>query len=322
MLSSFSVFFLSVAVLIGFLLDQVVGDPRHWPHPVIGIGKFIDVLERHLNLGTPKTRRWHGVLLTFLVVGGSYLLTWMVVLGANALHPLVGLGVSAYLIFTTLASKSLLDAGKSVLAPLLDGDLSVARKRLSWLVSRDTENLSEGEIVRGTIETLAENFVDGILSPLLYAALGGAPLAMAFKAVSTLDSMVGYRNERYEDFGWFSARTDDWANYVPARLCVPILLLAGWLRRMPIGHAYRIWKRDASGHPSPNGGNPESIVAGLLGVRLGGINSYHGKTHHRAEMGDALHPVNASDIVHCRHLVHTATWLTLLPILMLALVVS
>lgn len=313
---------ISTAVLIGFLLDQIIGDPRSWPHPVVGIGKVIDFLEHHLNKGSTEARRRNGVLLTTLVIGGSYLLTWAVVLGANALHPLVGMGVSAYFIFTTLAGKSLLDAGQSVMEPLKNGDLSGARQRLSWLVSRDTGHLSEGEVVRGTVETLAENFVDGILSPLFYAALGGAPLAMAFKAASTLDSMVGYRNEQYEDFGWFSARTDDWANYVPARLSVPILLLAGWFLRMPLRHAYRMWKRDASGHPSPNGGNPESVVAGLLGVRLGGINSYHGKTHHRAEMGEALHPVNASDISHCRRLVQTATWVSILPVLILAHVVG
>jgi adenosylcobinamide-phosphate synthase len=310
-----------VAVLIGFLLDQLIGDPRSWPHPVVGIGKVIAFLERRLNLGSPEVRRRHGILLTFLVVGGSYLLTWAAVWGAKALHPLLGLGLSSYFIFSTLAGKSLLDAGQSVVEPLKLGDLGEARQRLSWLVSRDTRNLSVGEIVRGTVETLAENFVDGILSPLFYAALGGAPLAMAFKAISTLDSMVGYRNERYEEFGWFSARTDDWANYLPARLAVPILLLAGRLRKLPVQHAYRIWKRDASGHPSPNGGNPESIVAGLLGIRLGGINIYHGKPHHRAEMGDALHPVNPSDIVQCRLLVRTATWLSLLPALLLAYMV-
>ncbi len=312
---------LPVTILIGFILDQVIGDPRSWPHPVVGIGNLISLLERKLNHGSPKVRRRNGVLLTFLIVGGSYLLTWAAVSAANLVHPLLGLAISAYFIFTTLACKSLLEAGQSVLVPLLKGDLKEARTRLSWLVSRDTSNLSEAEIARGTVETLAENFVDGILSPLVYAALGGAPLAMAFKAVSTLDSMVGYRNERYEAFGWFSARTDDWANYVPARLSVPILLLAGWVRGMSVSHAYRMWKRDASGHPSPNGGNPESVVAGLLGIRLGGINIYHGRTHHRAEMGEALHPVTSKDIVRCRQLVQTATWISLIPILIAAYIV-
>ena len=320
MIETLSLFWavLPVVVIIGFILDQVIGDPRSWPHPVVGIGNAITILESRFNQGSSEARRRNGVWLTFLIVGGSYLLTWAAVLVANTFHPILGLIISAYFIFTTLAGKSLLEAGQSVLVPLQKGDLSEARTQLAWLVSRDTANLSEEEISRGTVETLAENFVDGVLSPLFYAALGGAPLAMAFKAVSTLDSMVGYKNERYEEFGWFSARTDDWANYVPARLSVPILLLAGWLRRMPVGHAYQIWKRDASGHPSPNGGNPESVVAGLLDIRLGGINIYHGQTHHRAEMGDALHSVNALDILHCRQLVQTATWLSLMPALFLA----
>ncbi|SDG93849.1 adenosylcobinamide-phosphate synthase [Desulfosporosinus hippei DSM 8344] len=320
MIETFSWFgaVLPMVVLCGFILDQVIGDPHSWPHPVIGIGKGISFLEEKLNQGSPKVRRQNGVLLTLVVVGGSYLLTWGAVSLANFFHPILGFAFSIYIVFTTLAAKSLLDAGQNVLVPLTKGDLSEARIQLSWLVSRDTTNLFEGEIARGTVETLAENFVDGILSPLFYAALGGAPLAMAFKAVSTLDSMVGYKNERYLDFGWFSARTDDWANYLPARISVPILLLAGKLRRMSVAHAYRMWKRDASGHPSPNGGNPESVVAGLLGIQLGGINIYHGKTHHRAEMGDALHPVNATDIVRCRQLVKTATWLSLIPALVLA----
>jgi len=313
---------LPITVFIGFILDQLIGDPRSWPHPVVGIGKGISILESRLNLGPAEIRRRNGVLLTLLIVGGSYLFTWGAISLANIFHPILGFVFSAYLIFTTLAGKSLLDAGQNVLIPLLKGDLSEARTQLSWLVSRDTTNLSEGEIVRGTVETMAENFVDGILSPLFYAALGGAPLAMAFKAVSTLDSMVGYRNDRYEEFGWFSARTDDWANYLPARLSVPILLLAGRLRGMSVNHAYQMWKRDASGHPSPNGGNPESVVAGLLGIRLGGINIYHGKPHHRAEMGDALHPVNATDIVRCRQLIKTATWLSLIPTLIVAYIAT
>jgi adenosylcobinamide-phosphate synthase len=314
-------YYLLYAVFFGFLLDQLLGDPPQWPHPIVGIGKAVAGLERLLNHGSQTARRLKGVLLTIIVVGGTYLLTYFVVRAANAVHPLLGLAVNAYLIFTTLAAKSLLDAGRAVLVPLTKGELQEARSKLSWFVSRDTSQLSEDEIVRGTIETLAENFVDGILSPLLYAALGGAPLAMAFKAISTLDSMVGYRNEQYEHFGWFSARFDDWANYIPARLSVILLLFAGFLKHLPVNSAFKIWKRDASSHPSPNGGNPESIVAGLLGVRLGGINIYHGRPHHRAEMGESLHPMNSADIIVCRQLVRTATWLSLIPALGLAFLI-
>lgn len=309
---------LPAALILGFILDQCLGDPRNWPHPVVGIGKVIDFLEERLNVGSPESRQKGGIILTLSVVGGSYLLTWVVVWGASALHPILGMLVSAYLIFTTLACKSLLDAGRSILAPLKKGDLSEARLRLSWFVSRDTQKVSEGEVVRGTIETLAENFVDGILSPLIYAAIGGAPLAMAFKAISTLDSMVGYKNDRFRSFGWFSARTDDWANYVPARLSVPILIFAGWIWRMPVVHAYKIWKRDAKSHPSPNGGNPESVVAGLLGIQLGGFNSYHGELHHRAEMGEVLHPMNFKDIMRCRQLIQTATWISIIPVVIIS----
>ncbi|KLU65343.1 cobalamin biosynthesis protein CbiB [Desulfosporosinus acididurans] len=307
--------YLTLTVFLGFVCDQIIGDPSNWPHPVVMIGKIIAFLEGKLNHGPGNSRRRKGVLLTVLVVSGSYLVTWAIIYGAKTIHPILGFIISAYFIFTTLAGKSLPDAGQSVLKPLEQRNMEEARVKLSWFVSRDTSNLSEKDIVRGTLETLAENFVDGILSPLFYAALGGAPLAMAFKAVSTLDSMVGYRNEQYEDFGWFSARTDDWANYIPARLSVFFLLLAGWFQRLPVRRAYKIWRRDASGHPSPNGGNPESIVAGLLGVQLGGINIYHGRPHHRAEMGDVLHDSNFKDIILCQKLIRLATWLSLLPAL-------
>ncbi len=168
---------------------------------------------------------------------------------------------------------------------------------------------------------MAENFVDGILSPLFFAALGGAPLAMAYKAVSTLDSMVGYRNQRYENFGWAAARSDDWANFLPARLCVPILLTAGTVLKLPVKYAWHTWQRDAAKHPSPNGGNPESIVAGLLGIRLGGVNIYHGQEHYRAEMGEARHRATFQDISRCLSLIRVAAWLALIPILALSALV-
>jgi adenosylcobinamide-phosphate synthase len=300
----------SSTLLAGFLLDQVIGDPPGWPHPVIMMGKVIAWLEKILNRGSRFVRRFYGALLTLCLVAGSFVLTAFLIGLIKEISFGLGVVVEVILLATTLAGKSLLDAGNHVLIPLRAGDIQEARKRLGGFVSRDTTNLTEGEIARGTVETLAENFVDGILSPLFYMAVGGAPLAMAFKAVSTLDSMIGYRNERYEDFGWFAARTDDWANYIPARLSVGILLVAGWLWKMPVAHALKIWKRDAKSHPSPNGGNPESVVAGLLEIQLGGINIYHGKVHHRAEMGDPLHELGWQDILRCQTLVRTATWLS------------
>jgi adenosylcobinamide-phosphate synthase len=305
-------------LLLAFLLDQIIGDPAGIPHPVVLMGKVVAYLEKRLNNGLAYIRRQRGVFLTVFLAGGSYLLTWSLLQALGYLHPLLQSGAEIYLISTTIATKSLLEAGRGVLAELQKPDLEQARRRLSWLVSRDTRDLPEADIVRGTVETLAENFVDGILSPLFFAALGGAPLAMAYKAVSTLDSMVGYRNERYRDFGWFSARSDDWANYLPARLCVPLLLAAGALSGYPVQEAWQIWQRDAGKHPSPNGGNPESVVAGLLGIRLGGINIYDGQKHYRAEMGEARHKATARDIGKTLSLIQQAAWLSLIPVLLLA----
>lgn len=298
------------AFLSGFLLDQILGDPRGWPHPVVGMGKVISWVEKKLNCGTRQFRRISGALLTLFLVSGSFIITAAIIAGAARIHPWLGKTLEVLLLSSTLAGKSLLGAGKTVLKPLQQENLPEAREKLGWLVSRDTRNLSEAEIVRGTVETLAENFVDGILSPLFYMAIGGAPLAIAFKAVSTLDSMIGYKNERYQDFGWFAARTDDWANYIPARLSVIFLLLTGGMKKLPVRHAYQIWKRDAKAHPSPNGGNPESVAAGLLGVRLGGINIYYGESHHRAEMGDPLHELTWRDILACERLIYSAAWLS------------
>lgn len=294
---------------LGFLCDQIIGDPPKWPHPVIFMGKFIAWYEKKFNWGSPRRRRFWGAVLTILTVGGGFLLTYGIIWIGKFLSPIVGLVIEVLLLSTTLAGKSLLDAGKAVLAPLQRGDLEEGRTKLSWFVSRDTSQMGEEEITRGTIETLAENYVDGILSPLIYMALGGAPLAMAFKGVSTLDSMIAYRNERYEDFGWFAARLDDVANYIPARISVILLLVAGWLHRKPVVHAYKIWRRDAKGHPSPNGGNPESVMAGLLGIQLGGNNIYHGQVQYRAVMGDSLHKQTWRDIMGCQKVIRTGTWL-------------
>lgn len=294
---------------LGFLFDQIVGDPPKWPHPVIAMGKIIAWYEKRFNHGSARARRFKGALLTILLVVGSFLATASLLWVTKQISVLLGLAVEVLIISSTLAGKSLLDAGNYVLKPLREGNLAEARIKLGWFVSRDTTNLTEGEIARGTVETLAENFVDGILSPLFFMIIGGAPLAMAFKAVSTLDSMIGYRNERYEDFGWFAARADDWANYLPARLSVGILLLAGLIYKLPVGHALKVWRRDAKSHPSPNGGNPESTVAGLLEVQLGGKNIYHGRIQHRAEMGDPLHELTWLDIVNSQKLIRLATWI-------------
>ncbi|MHB8172686.1 MAG: adenosylcobinamide-phosphate synthase CbiB [Thermincolia bacterium] len=285
-------------VAAAYLIDLVVGDPRWLPHPVVIIGKGISLLEAFL-------RRWaaplvglrgSGVLLMVLMVAGSYLVTWAAVEGLTLIHPYLGLAAGVWLISTTIAAKGLAQAGLEIRNLLTQGDLAGARVKVGWIVGRDTHNLDEGEITRATVETVAENIVDGIVAPLFYAFIGGAPLAMAYRATNTLDSMVGYKNEKYIDFGWVSARFDDLVNYIPARLTGILLVLAAWIYGLNGRRAITMQLRDASKHPSPNSGYPESAVAGALGIRLGGQNYYGGQASFRAYMGEALEPLEGRHI--------------------------
>lgn len=212
------------------VIDWIIGDPK-WPtHPVIRIGRLIRWLERLLAperfAAKPKVVKQLGVALTAITLLISFGSTWGIVLTADALHPWLGYAVSAWLISTTLAVKGLKDAAVLVYRPLVMGRLDEARKYVGYIVGRDTAELDEREASRATIETVAENTVDALVSPLLFALIGGAPLAMLYRATNTLDSMVGYRNEKYVHFGWCSARTDDWLNYIPARLTGVMLTIS------------------------------------------------------------------------------------------------
>ncbi|PSL46917.1 adenosylcobinamide-phosphate synthase [Salsuginibacillus halophilus] len=276
-------------------LELILGDPKRIPHPVIMMGKVIQRLERSLNSG--RRRCLKGCALALIVPLGAAVVAIIVLLAAYWVHPLLFLFCHMYFVWTTIAIRGLQTAALHVYAPLREGDLLTARERLSWIVGRDTDGLNEGEIARGTVETVAENTSDGITAPLFWAAVGGAPLAFAYRAVNTLDSMVGYPNERYQAFGWASARLDDAVNWLPARLTAFTMWISSWVipgsRRIL---ALRITLRDAPKHPSPNGGWGEAMVAGLLGVQLGGVNMYEGEVSHRALLGEASRPLAAADI--------------------------
>ena len=210
-----------VLIIFAIAIDLVVGDPRSLPHPVVLMGRFISAFERLWNRGTAQQRRVSGFLLTTIVVGGVWAISWLALALLERLHPGLALIAELWLLSTALAIKGLGDAARAVIQPLTQGDLPAARKALGMIVGRDTQNLDEAEITRGTVETVAENTVDGITAPLFFALIGGAPLALAYKAVNTLDSMVGYKNQRYADFGFASAKLDDLANWVPARTAPP-----------------------------------------------------------------------------------------------------
>jgi len=269
------------------LLDLILGDPRRLPHPVVGIGKMISALEKVLRR-LMKNERLGGVLLLICVVASAAAITLLLVKGAYALHPYLGFAVSTWLSYTCLAARSLHVESKLVADRLIAGDLEGARHFLSRIVGRDTGNLDEPEIWRALVETVAENTSDGVIAPLFYLMLGGPVLGLAYKAVNTLDSMVGYKNERYLRFGWASARFDDLANGIPARLTGLLMVTASPLFGLSGKTAFRIMLRDGGNHSSPNSGIPEAAAAGALGVRLGGANSYFGAVVEKPTIGDPL----------------------------------
>ena len=222
-----------------------------------------------------------------------------------------------WLISTTIAVKGLESAGKEIYGYLKNGDIQGARKALSMVVGRDTDRLDEKEVSRGAVETVAENIVDAIISPLFYAALGGAPLAMAYRAANTLDSMVGYKNEKYRHLGWASARFDDIANFIPARLTALLLVAVTWVFRLNGKGAIKAILQDAKKHPSPNSGFTEAGVAGALGIQLGGLNYYQGIPSHRATMGIPVRPLTATDILTTNKIMNGVTLFFLLVVVII-----
>ncbi len=282
----------SAALLISaFLLDLAVGDPRWLPHPVVLMGKVISSGDRLLRSGNPRGDFLAGMALSILLVGLSGAAAWAAVALFNLLPFWFSFIATAALASTTLATRGLLDAVRRIEAPLRAGNLAVARQKLAHIVGRETAELNHDKVLRASLESLSESTCDGIVAPLFYLFLGGVPLAMAYKAVSTLDSMIGYRTERYFYFGKFAARLDDAANFLPARLTACFIVIATLALRLHPARAARIAWRDHANHLSPNAGYPEAALAGALGIRLGGPSIYFGKTIDKPYLGDDLTPV-------------------------------
>lgn len=299
-----------VGVLLAFLVDLAAGDPPRLPHPVIMIGKMISILERALYSPEKGRGMAGGTVMAVVVVGTAYAATAALLYALQAIHPWLAAAAEIWIISSTLAARGLARAAGDVLAPLAAGDIDGARAMVGRIVGRETSSMDSREVTRAAVETVAENTVDGVIAPLLYALIGGAPLAVAYKAVNTLDSMVGYRSERYLYFGRFSARLDDAANYIPARIGGLMLLAAAWITGRRAGGALRTVIRDARRHPSPNSGIPEAAVAGALGVRLGGRNAYGGRESFRSYMGDDLFPLGPAHIRQAVDLMYMGSFLT------------
>jgi adenosylcobinamide-phosphate synthase len=256
-------------------------------------------------------KRTAGILLLITTVGISYLTVWYVLKLAEGISPYLYHLVNILLMYTCIAARCLSEEGKRIYRALGEGDLGKSRKLLSMIVGRDTDRLDESGITRGTVETVAENTSDGVIAPLFYMFLGGAPLAMAYKAVNTLDSMVGYKNDRYLHFGWASARFDDAANYIPSRITGMLMVAASMLLRLDHKRSLVILIRDSRSHSSPNSGFPEAAVAGALGVQLGGTNYYFGKPVEKPTIGESLRPLEGQDIKRTIGLLYISSILAL-----------
>lgn len=294
---------LMIACIIGLVFDLVVGDPPKLPHPVRWVGKLIQSQTELWNKG--KMRKTRGTIMALAVVGTTMFVVTAILLVSYNVSFLFGIIVEGLLIGIGLAQRSLKEAAMAVYEPLVKGDLAEARVKLSWIVGRDTEKLDEDEIVRGVVETVSENTSDGVTAPLFYAFLFGAVGLWGYKAVNTLDSMIGYKNETYKDFGMFAAKLDDVLNFVPSRL-TGLLMVLGTKNEtnVSLGGRLKRWLEDAKKHPSPNSGYLEAATAVQLGVQLGGKNTYQGIESFRATMGEKLVPLTrehiATAVIHMR----------------------
>ncbi len=276
---------LELQILLAFGLDILLGDPRWFPHPVKLMGRLALGLEAPCRKAIPNPR-WAGVAAASIVVVSTAAACTVLLLVLGWIHPLARDMGSAVLIYTGIAGRDLIRHSRDVYEALLYGSLSEARERVSMICGRDTGQLDEGEITRATVESVAENMVDGVTAPLFFAALAGPVGIMTYKAISTLDSTFGYKNARYLEFGWASARMDDWVNFVPARLTGVLVPIAASVLGGRGAKAMRIFLRDRRKHPSPNAGHGEAAVAGALGVQLGGLSHYAGRPSEKPTLGD------------------------------------
>ena len=302
------------AVLGGFVLDTLFGDRPWLPHPLVLMGKAISALEKRLRARLPQTPQGEllgGAVVAFTLPVGTFLLTSLVCLGAAKLSPWLGLAVQMFWCGQALAAKGLAQESTNVYRALIKPDLPAARKAVSRIVGRDTQNLTLEGVTKAAVETVAENASDGVIAPLLYMLLGGAPLALTYKAINTMDSMLGYKNEKYLYFGRAAAKLDDAANYLPSRLAGLLWCAAAALTGNSPKGAWRIWRRDRRNHASPNSAQTESACAGALGVQLAGPAYYFGEYYAKPTIGDPLRPIEPEDIRRANRMMYAESVLAL-----------
>lgn len=304
-----------ITAAAGFALDLLLGDPERVPHPVVYMGRAISALEKTLRRLFPKTDKGElaaGAVLAVVMSTGTLTLTALACFVLGKIHPALRWTAEIIWCWQALAMRGLHDETIKVRDKLDTDTLDSARRQVSRVVGRDTAALSPEGVTKATVETVAENFSDGVIAPLFWMLIGGAPLALCYKAINTMDSMVGYKNEKYLYFGSTPARLDDLANFIPARISALLLILSAALCGNDAKNAYKIWRRDRRKHESPNSAQTEAAMAGALGVRLAGPASYFGVMHEKPFIGDALRPIEPEDITRANRLMYVGSFLGLI----------
>jgi adenosylcobinamide-phosphate synthase len=309
-----------ISLIIGFVLDLIIGDPHNPVHPVRLIGSFGSRMEKLFRKVLSSKLKIAGLFTWAVVVLTTFLVTFGVVKYDFYLNNVLGIIVEGILLYFCISAKGLKVEGLKVINILKSGDIEGARKQLSYIVGRDTKSLDEKSIVRAVIETVAENMSDGVIAPLFFAGIGGAPLAMAYKAVNTCDSMFGYKNDKYMDFGFTSAKLDDLFNYIPARLTGYFIVIASFILGSNYKGSYKIYKRDRYNHTSPNSAHPEAAVAGALGIRLGGANYYFGKLVEKPTIGDNKEDIKIEHLYKTNRILFLVSFQGLIIALLLSLI--
>lgn len=298
-----------IQIMAGYILDLIIGDPYWLFHPIRWIGNYIGKLEKILLTSSDSEgkQKLKGLLLLLIVMSTTFAIPYFILFIAIKINFALFVAIESVMIFQIFATKSLDVETKKVFKALKEGDLENARYHISFLVSRDTSEMTKEDIIKAAIETISENLADGVIAPICFVMIGGAPLGWLYKSVNTLDSMVGYKNGKYINYGWASARFDDVLNFIPARLTAMFILIAGVILRLDVKNGFKVMIRDRHNHSSPNSAYPESATAGLLQIQLGGKASYFGVVSEKPTMGDANKSVEANDLKRMSTLLYTTS---------------
>lgn len=302
--------YLVSAIALGFIMDCILGDPVNIPHPVCFIGSFISKSEKVLRRifpDTSKGKRTAGLFMAVITVLVTGIISYSIIFIANKINFWLGFAVNTVMCWQIFAAKCLKQEALKVMEKIKNEDLQGARYQISMLVGRDTQNLSFKQITKAAVETVAENTSDGVVAPLFWMIIGGPALGFCYKAINTMDSMVGYKNDKYIDFGRYPAKLDDLANYIPARICALSMILAAFVLKMDWKNSFYIWKRDKRKHSSPNSAQTESVCAGALKIQLAGNATYFGKLYEKPFIGDDIQPINYNHIKDSCNLMYGAS---------------